>query len=204
VPETQVADRALARARWELAALAGRLRTLEVERDDWRRRHDVAAAERDRHRDAERALRDSRAYRLGRALIALAGPALRRERPAPAGAAVPEREPVTAPPAHVYIAVGLSADGLRDLTRVLAQRLVVQPGHRPVVVTDCAAFHTARVAGVVLEYLPDPVTWRRHRPDVPWDDLLTERLTRLFTDHGCARTAVVDPGDPPGLADLLA
>jgi hypothetical protein len=203
VPDSQVADRALARARWELAALAGRLRTLEAERDDWRRRHDEVAGERDRHRDAERAVRDSRAYRIGRALVALAGPALRRVRPAPDGDPVPERR-VTAAPAHVYIAVGLTAERLRDLTRVLAQRLVVQPGHRPVVVTDCPAFRTAQVAGVVLEYLPDPATWQRHRPDVPWDDLLTERLTRLFTDHGCARTAVVDPDHPPGLADLLA
>lgn len=141
-------SRALAMARWELAALAGRLRTLEA-------RHPVADGEDE-------------------------------------------------PPAYVHIAVGLPADRLRDLTRVLAQRLVVQPGHRPVVVTDCAEFPGARAAGVILEYLPDPATWRRHRPDMPWEDLLTERLTRLFTDHGCARITVIDPDDPPGLADLLA
>ena len=28
---------------------------------------------------------------------------------------------------------------------------------------------------------------------MPWDDLLTDRLARLFRDHGCVRTVVVDP-----------
>jgi hypothetical protein len=57
---------------------------------------------------------------------------------------------------------------------------------------------------VVLEYLPDARTWLRHRPGVPWDDLLTDRLAQVFRDHGCARTAVIDPDRPPTLADLLA
>ncbi len=140
----EVADLALTRARWELAAL-------RAERDFWRGRPSAVTG-----------------------------------------------------PAHVYVAAGLPADRLRAFTRVLAQLLVVRPGHRPVVVTDCPAFGTARTAGVVLEYLPDPATWQRHRPGMPWDDLLTERLTRVFTDHGCARAVVLDPDDPPGLADLLA
>jgi hypothetical protein len=106
-------------------------------------------------------------------------------------------------PAHVYVAIGLSPEALRRFTRALAQRIVVNDDHRPVVVTDCAAFRTARVPGVVLEYLPDARTWARHRPEVPWDDLLTDRLARVFRDYGCERTAVVDPDRPPNLADLL-
>ena len=57
--------------------------------------------------------------------------------------------------------------------------------HLPVVLTDCASFRHARAGGVILEYLPDADTWERHRPGVPWDDLLTDRLARLFRDHGC-------------------
>ncbi len=186
------------RLRWEVAALAGRLRTCEAERDDWRARHDEAARERDRQREAVRALRRSRAYRLGRALASLARrsppapPRPRAERPAPAET-----------PAHVYVAIGLTPETLRALTRALAQRILVHADHLPVVVTDCAAFRSARVRGVVLEYLPDARTWHRHRPDVPWDDLLTDRLARLFQDHRCVRTAVIDPDRPPALADLL-
>src|SRR3712207_7009270 len=55
---------------------------------------------------------------------------------------------------------------------------------------SCASFRVARARGVLLEYLPDARTWQRHRPDVPWDDVLTERLARLFRDHRCVRTAV--------------
>ncbi|MCA2215143.1 hypothetical protein [Jidongwangia harbinensis] len=202
-------DRTLERARWELAALAGRLRTLEAERDDWRARHDEVVRERDQHHDAVRALRRSRAYRLGRTLVDLAGPAVRtvrrfRPRPPATRTARPDRSLATAPPTHVYVAIGLTPETLRAFTRALAQRIVVQPDHRPVVVTDSPAFRSARAPGLVLEYLPDASTWHRHRPDVPWDDLLTERLTRLFTDHGCVRTAVIDPDRPPSLADLLA
>jgi hypothetical protein len=34
--------------------------------------------------------------------------------------------------------------------------------------------------------------------------LLTDRLARLFRDHGCVRAVVLDPDRPPTLADLLA
>jgi hypothetical protein len=208
LPETVVPDRTLERARWELATLAGRLRTLETERDDWRARHDEAVRDRDRHHDAVRELCRSRAYRLGSTLVELAGPAMRavrrfRARPPAPRTARPDQPPVTALPTHVYVAVGLTPETLRSFTRALAQRIVVQPDHRPVVVTDSPAFRSARAPGIVLEYLPDARTWERHRPEVPWDDLLTERLTRLFADHGCVRTAVIDPDRPPSLADLL-
>ena len=108
------------------------------------------------------------------------------------------------PPTYVYIAIGLTPEVLATFTRALAQRIVVDADHLPVVVTDCASFRHARAAGVVLEYLPDATTWATHRPGVPWDDLLTQRLARLFADHGCVRTVVIDPDRPPTLADLLA
>lgn len=186
------------RLRWELAALAGRLRTCEAERDDWRARHDEAARDRDQQRDTLRALRGSRAYRLGRKLTALAG-----RRPAPAPRPRTERPAAADTPAHVYVAIGLTPENLRTFTRALSQRILVHADHLPVVVTDCASFRVARARGVLLEYLPDARTWQRHRPDVPWDDVLTERLARLFRDHRCVRTAVVDPDRPPTLADLL-
>ncbi|HEU4347697.1 MAG TPA: hypothetical protein VFR35_07905, partial [Actinoplanes sp.] len=113
------------------------------------------------------------------------------------------RPPAPALPAHAYVAIGLRPESLRALTRALAQRIVVNADHVPVVVTDCPSFRFARVPGVVLEYVPDAGTWQRHRPDVRWDDLLTDRLARLFRDHGCVRTAVVDPDHPPTLANLL-
>jgi hypothetical protein len=80
----------------------------------------------------------------------------------------------------------------------------VHADHLPVVLTDCASFRHARAPGVILEYLPDAATWQRHRPEVAWDELLTDRLARLFRDHGCVRTVVLDPDRPPTLADLLA
>jgi hypothetical protein len=107
-------------------------------------------------------------------------------------------------PTHVYIAVGLRPETLRALTRTLSQRLTVAADHLPVVLTDSPSFRLARTAGVVLEYLPDARTWRRHRPGASWDDLLTERLTRIFVDFGCERAVVVDPDSLPTLADLLA
>jgi hypothetical protein len=195
--------------RWELATLAGRLRTLEAERDDWRTRHDELERDRNRHRDQIRELRHSRSYRVGRAIARLARPPVRmvrrwRGRPVPAARSRAGRTQPAPVPAHVYVAIGLTPEALCALTRALAQRIVVNADHLPVVVTDCPSFRYARVRGVVLEYLPDAATWHRHRPDVAWDDLLTDRLTRLFQDHGCTRTAVVDPDHPPTLADLLA
>jgi hypothetical protein len=156
-----------------------------------------------------RALRRSRSYRVGNALVALARPSvrvmrrLRNHAPAPRRTG-PDHPRTATVPTHVYVAIGLTPEALHDFTRALAQRIVVQPDHRPVVVTDSPAFRSASGPGLVLEYLPDAATWARHRPDVPWDDLLTERLTRLFTDHGCVRTTVLDPDRPPSLADLLA
>jgi hypothetical protein len=209
-------DRALERARWELAALTGRLRTVEAERDDWRSRHDDAARDRDRQRDLVRALQRSNSYRAGRALAALArdpvrtppqlvGRAVRRLRHRPS-AAQPEpgrRRPAAPVPAHVYLAFGLAPEDLGAFLRALRQRVLVDADHVPVVVTDCLSFRALRTPGVVLEYMPDSETWRRHRPEVCWDDALTDRLARLFADHGCARTVIVDRDDPPTLADLL-
>lgn len=186
------------RLRWEVATLAGRLRTCQAERDDWQARHDEAARERDRQRAALRAVRGSRAYRLGSALLSLA-----RRRPAAPPRPRAERQAPPETPAHVYVAIGLTPETLRTFTRALAQRILVHADHLPVVVTDCPEFRSARIPGVMLEYLPDAPTWRRHRPDVPWDDVLTERLARLFQDHRCVRTAVIDPQRPPALADLL-
>jgi hypothetical protein len=196
------------RMRWELATLAGRLRTLEAERDDLRTRHDDLERERNRHRDQAKALRHSRSFRVGRAIATLARPPVRmvrrlRGRPVPAVRQRGDKPPAPALPAHVHVAIGLTPEALRAFTRALAQRIVVHADHVPVVVTDCSSFRLARARGVVLEYLPDARTWRRHRPDVPWDDLLTDRLARLFTDHGCVRTSVIDPDRPPTLADLL-
>ena len=209
-------DRALERARWELAALAGRLRTVEAERDDWRLRHADAARDRDRQRDLVRALQRSGSYRVGRALAALArdpvrtppqlmGRAVRRlrghaPRPMREPGARRSAEPV---PAYVYLAFGLASEDLAAFVRAVRQRVIVAADHVPVVLTDSPSFRSLRTPGVVLEYLPDAATWRRHRPEMSWDDLLTERLTRLFSDHGCVRTVIVDRDDPPTLADLL-
>lgn len=200
--------------RWELATLAGRLRTLEAERDDLLARHGETTRDRDLHRDQVRQLRRSRSYRVGSAIISLARPPVRvlarvpivsglRRRPATPARQRPERPPTATVPAHVYVAIGLTPEALRTFTRALAQRIVVNADHVPVVVTDCPSFRFARARGVVLEYVPDARTWRRHRPETPWDDLLTDRLDRLFRDHGCVRTAVIDPDRPPTLPDLL-
>ncbi|MFG1602453.1 hypothetical protein [Actinoplanes sp. NPDC049265] len=81
---------------------------------------------------------------------------------------------------EVVVAIGHDAEALRALTASLAH----DTGPATVVVTDCPGFRHARAAGVLLEYLPDAATWERHRPGVPWDDLLTRRLTRILLDHG--------------------
>jgi hypothetical protein len=209
-------DRALERARWELAALTGRLRTVEAERDDWRTRYDDAARDRERQREVVRALQRSGSYRVGRALTSLArdpvrtppqlvGRAVRRIRHRPP---LPLREPragrPAAPvPAYVYLAFGLAREDFGAFLRAVRQRVVVDADHVPVVLTDCPSFRSLHTPGVLLEYLPDAATWRRHRPDMPWDDMLADRLARLFADHDCARTVIVDRDDPPTLADLL-
>jgi hypothetical protein len=216
-PELDITlERALERARWELAALTGRLRTLEAERDQWRHRHEDAARDSERHRDLVRALQRSGSYRVGRTLAALArdpvrtppqlvGRAVRRLRQRPP-VTLPEprrRRPPDPVPAHVYLAFGLAPEDLGAFVRALRQRVLVDADHVPVVVTDCPSFRATRTPGVVLEYLPDAATWRRHRPEQSWDEVLADRLARLFTDHGCARTVIVDRDDPPTLADLL-
>lgn len=197
------------RTRWELATLAGRLRNLEAERDDLQARHAELERDRDLSRELVRELRRSRAYRVGRAIVSMVRPTARivrrlRHRPVTGTRRRSGAEPVAALPTHVYVAIGLRPETLQEFTRSLGQRITVHADHVPVVLTDCASFRHARARGVILEYLPDADTWQRHRPGMPWDDLLTDRLARLFRDHGCVRTLVLDPDRPPSLADLLA
>jgi hypothetical protein len=86
----------------------------------------------------------------------------------------------------------------------VSRRVQVNGDHLPVVVTDSPTFSLLRNLGVVLEYVPDRVTWERHRPDRSWHDVLSERLSRLFRDHESVRTLVVDRRNLPDLAQLLA
>jgi len=214
---------ALERARWELAAMAGRLRSLDRELADGRRERAQLSRELARERDEARALRQSDTYRLGKATVSLARHPVKsvprltrallrrlrhgrlravRARPA----AEPRRPTAAAPqrlPVHVYVAIGLDAGTLGSFVRTLNQRLLVNADHAPVVVTDCPAFSLLRNLGVVLEYLPDRHTWQRHRPDVPWDEVLSERLSHLYRDHASVRTVIVDRVHPPTLAELL-
>ncbi|HEU4348557.1 MAG TPA: hypothetical protein VFR35_12305, partial [Actinoplanes sp.] len=103
------------RMRWELATLAGRLRTLEAERDDWRTRCHQVEQDRNRHREHIHALRHSRAFRVGRAIATLARPPVRmvrrwRGRPVPAAGIRAGKPPAPALPAHAYIAIGLTPE----------------------------------------------------------------------------------------------
>ncbi|GIF02941.1 hypothetical protein [Actinoplanes siamensis] len=209
----------LEKLRWEIAALAGRLRSAQLERDSWRARCERLTEQRDREREKARKLRGSGSYRLGRAIVSLArdpfrtSPRLvrglaRRLRPRAGGVpAVPGQSSSTPSakrrPAHLYVAIGLDHDALRGLLVTIGQRLLVTPDHRPVVLTDDPAFSLLRKLGVLMEYLPDRATWERHRPDRAWDDLLAERLARLCRDHDTERTVVVDRLHPPTLAELL-
>ncbi|BCJ42476.1 hypothetical protein GCM10010168_07820 [Actinoplanes ianthinogenes] len=205
---------------WEVAALTGRMRSVELERDSWRARCERLTEQRDREREKSKRLRSSGSYRLGRALVSFVkdpvrtSPRLvkglaRRLRPRPGGGSVvPEQVTRQQPaakrrPAHLYVAIGLDHDALRDFLVTVNQRLLVTPDHRPVVLTDDPAFSLLRKLGVLLEYLPDRATWERHRPDRAWDDLLAERLAQLCRDHATERTVVVDRQHPPALADLL-
>jgi len=217
---------ALERARWELAAMAGRLRTLDCELAESRHRYAHVSRELARERDEARALRQSDTYRLGKATVALARHPVRsvprlaravlrrlrrgilssRRSRRTGAAATPRRPATTTPqrlPVHLYVAIGLNAEALGSFVRTLNQRLLVNADHAPVVVTDCPTFSLLRDLGVVLEYLPDPHTWQRHRPDVGWDEVLSERLSRLYRDHGSVRTVIVDRLHPPTLAELL-
>jgi hypothetical protein len=217
VPARREPVDSMERARWELAAMAGRLRTLEARLAEEQQNGEVLRKERDRERRRADRLRDSESYRIGYGLVSLikdpfrtiprlSRAVLRRlggrrpEQPKPAG---PGRAPVAAqrPPVHLYVVIGLDAGAVREFVLTLRQRLLVNPDHRPVVVTDSPSFALLRNLGVLLEYLPDRATWERHRPDLPWDDVLTQRLSRLYRDHDTARTIIVDRS--PSLADLL-
>ncbi|MEU4241639.1 hypothetical protein [Actinoplanes sp. NPDC026619] len=205
------------RARWELAAMAGRLRSLEVKLAEEQASSEEMRRERDRERRRLERLRHSESYRLGYGLVSLAKDPLhtvpriaravvRRMRGRHrAGSAPVRRAPAAAqrPPVHLYVAIGLDIVAVREFVLTLQQRLLVSPDHRPVVVTDCPSFALLRDLGVLLEYLPDRATWEKHRPDRPWDDVLSQRLTRLYRDHDTARTIIVDRAQPPTLADLL-
>ncbi|MCY1140312.1 hypothetical protein OWR29_20120 [Actinoplanes sp. Pm04-4] len=177
VPSVREPLDAMQRARWELSAMAGRLRTLEATLVDERRRSEKLRRERDR-------LRAGRSW-LGR----LFPPA----RP----------KPVERAPACLYVVIGLDFEPLREFVLTLRQRQVIEPDHRAVVLTDCSAFALLRDLGVVLEYLPDRGIWERHRPDRSWEDVLSERLSRLYRDHGTVRTIFVNRAHPPTLSELL-
>lgn len=217
IPEVDWNRHALDRARWELAAMAGRLRTLESRLAEEQRNAEEARKERDRERRRADRLLGSESYRLGFGLVSLVKdpvhtlPRLARavlQRLRAGRSAVPPartKAPVAAqrPPVHLYVLIGLDEEGLRDFVLTLRQRLLVNPDHRPVVVTDSPAFSLLRDLGILLEYLPDHATWARHRPDEPWHDVLTRRLAQLYRDHDTARTIIVDRAQPPTLADLL-
>ena len=218
VPTRRVVLDAPERARWELAAMAGRLRSLEARLAEEQQNVETLRRARDREwRRAER-LRGSESYRLGYGLVSLVKDPvhtvpkltravlrrMRRDRPTGRPAGV-RRAPAAAqrPPVHLYVAIGLDITAVREFLLTLRQRLLVNPDHRPVVVTDCPSFALLRELGVLLEYLPDRATWERHRPDRQWDDVLSQRLSRLYRDHDTARTVIVDAHQPPTLADLL-
>jgi hypothetical protein len=188
----------LSLARWEVATLTGRLRCVEAERD-------AAVRDRDRTQDLMAELRRSRSYRIGRVLMDLArdpvGTARRLVRRG--RAAEQRRKPPAGPvPARVYVAVGLDREASHALVRALRQRIMVDGDHLPVVVTGQPALRGLQVPGVVLEYLPDPGTWSRHEIG-DWETLLAGRVAQLCRDHRAARAVVVDPRDPPTLAQLL-
>jgi len=205
------------RARWELAAMAGRMRSLEARLAEEQESAEAARKELDRERRRLERLRHSESYRLGYGLVSLvkdpvhtvprlSRAVLRRLRGHREDRSAAVRRAPTAaqrPPAHLYVAIGLDIAAVREFVHTLRQRLLVNPDHRPVVVTDCPSFALLRDLGVLIEYLPDRATWDTHRPDRPWDDVLTQRLSRLYRDHDTARTVIVDATQPPSLADLL-
>ncbi|WP_030436106.1 hypothetical protein [Actinoplanes subtropicus] len=217
VPDRRMALDAPERARWELAAMAGRMRSLEARLAEEQENAETARRELDRERRRLERLRHSESYRLGYGLVSLvkdpvhtvprlSRAVLRRLRGHPkTNSAAVRRVPSAAqrPPAHLYVAIGLDTAAVREFVLTLRQRLLVNPDHRPVVVTDCPSFALLRDLGVLIEYLPDRATWDHHRPDRPWDDVLTQRLSRLNRDHDTARTVIVDATQPPTLADLL-
>jgi hypothetical protein len=211
---------ALERAGWELAAMAGRLRTLDRELVESQAEQAELVKELAREREQGRKLRQSDTYRVGKAAVALVrnpirsaprlGRALMRRlrRGRRTSAASPRRErDATAGrkrnPVHLYVAIGLDAAALRSFVQTLNQRVLVNADHTPVVVTDCSSFALLRGLGVIMEYLPDRPTWHRHRPDQPWDEVLSERISWFYRDHASVRTVIVDRLHPPTLAELL-
>jgi len=219
IPARRVPLDSLERARWELAAMAGRLRTLEARLAEEQQNTESMRKERDRERRRVEKLRGSESYKLGYGLVSLikdpvhsvprlSRAVLRRVRSRSQAGAKPvavRRAPVAAqrPPVHLYVVIGLDTEAVRDFVLTLRQRLLVCPDHRPVVMTDSPSFSLLRDLGVLLEYLPDRATWERHRPDRPWEDVLAERVSRLYSDHDTVRTIVVDRSHPPTLAELL-
>jgi hypothetical protein len=209
-------DLTMERARWELAAMAGRLRTMEARLVSEHELGESLRKERDKERRRYERLRASESYRLGSGLVALVknpfravpriGRAvlrrLRGYRPAP-GRPASSPAPPLGTPVHLYVVLGLEAGPVRSFVETLRQRLLVNPDHRPVVITDSPSFALLRDLGVLIEYLPDRATWERHRPDLPWDEVLSQRLSRLYLDHDTVRTVIVDRSQPPTLADLL-
>ncbi|GIE80200.1 hypothetical protein Aph02nite_61500 [Actinoplanes philippinensis] len=188
----------------DMQSLVVRLRTIEQERDAWRSRCAGLASERDEEREAARRLRGSGSYRLGRGLVRLARDPLRLMRRRGRGPATPRRRTVKRPPqARLYVAIGLDLDRLREFTGTVRRRLLVEPDHRAVILTDNPEFSLLRGSGVILEYLPDRATWERHRPDRPWDVVLSERLSRLFAEHDATDVVFVDPERPPTLPEML-
>ncbi|BBH64374.1 hypothetical protein ACTI_10590 [Actinoplanes sp. OR16] len=186
-------------------ALVVRLRTIEQQRDAWQSRFETVAGERDEQRETVRRLRASGSYRLGRTLVSLARSPLSTSRKLVRRK--PARRKKTPPPplpTHLYVAIGLDLAALRDFVLAVRRRLLVENDHRAVVLTDEPAFSLLRKAGLVLEYLPDRLTWQKHRPDRPWDAVLAERLAHLSRDHAAAQVIFVDPDAPLSLADLLA
>jgi hypothetical protein len=215
VPVRRVALDSPERARWELAAMAGRLRALEARLVEEQDNADLARRERDRERRRLERIRRSESYRLGYGLVSLVkNPVrtvpritrfvLRRMRgDHRADVPPPVRSVEARPPAYLYVVIGLDLPAVREFVLTLRQRLLVSPDHRPIVVTDCPDFALLRDLGILIEYVPDRATWERHRPDRPWDDVLTQRLSRLYSDHDTSRTTIVDQAQPPTLSDLL-
>jgi hypothetical protein len=211
----------LERARWELAAMAGKLRTADRELAELRLRNTTLKADLKKEREKLRQVQRSDTYRLGRAAVGLVKHPVRtvprlgravvrrigkhRAGNAAAAAITAAPRPRTAPrlPVHLYVAIGLETETLRTFVTTLNQRVLVNADHRPVVVTDCPSFALLRNLGVILEYVPDRQTWLRHRPELPWDDVLSERLSWIYREHDAVRTLIVDRVHPPSLAELL-
>lgn len=219
LPEFDWTKHALERARWELSAMAGRIRALEGQLAEEQQSGETLRKERDRERRRADRLLASESYRLGYGLVSLvkdpvhtvprlSRAVVRRLRSRELAAAAADGTGRTTTvarrlPVHLYVLIGLDETAVREFLLTLRQRLLVNPDHRPVVVTDSPSFSMLRDLGVLMEYLPDRGLWEKHRPDVVFEDVLTQRLSRLYRDHDAIRTIIVDSAQPPTLADLL-